>query len=180
MNRHSRRAFVALAAASGTATLLGSPAQAAPHRDTTPDAGPESGRERGNKALVRRAFARQNGGGSFFDVLHPDVVWSIVNGRTYHGKQAFLDEGSAPVTTRLATHLVMTPHHLWADGDTVITRFAGDATALDGLPYHNEYCWVLAFRRNQVVRAHAYLDTTALTDLIDRVPPARSRLRKEQ
>ncbi|MEU9609776.1 nuclear transport factor 2 family protein [Streptomyces sp. NPDC048057] len=173
MKRHSRRAFVALAAASGGATLLGTPAQAAPDREGTPDTGPESGRERGNKALVLRAFARQNNGGSFFDVLHPDVVWSIANGRTYHGKQAFLDEGAAPIVTRLATPLIMTPQHLWADGDTVITRFEGDATALDGVAYHNEYCWVLTFRRNQVVRAYAYLDMIAVTELIDRVGTPR-------
>ncbi|RZQ60996.1 nuclear transport factor 2 family protein [Amycolatopsis suaedae] len=54
-------------------------------------------------------------------------------------------------------------------GDVVVAQFTGDAVALDGLPYRNDYCWVLTFRRGLVVRAHAYLDMVAVGELVDRV-----------
>lgn len=169
MERRSRRGFVTLAAATGGLLLTGTPAEAAPPHGRSPLRPREPGRERANKATVRRAFERQNSGGSVYDILDEHVVWTVVNGRTYHGRREFLEEGSAPILTRLATPLRMTPQDLWADGDTVVARFEGDATALDGLPYHNEYCWVLAFRRGSVVRVHAYLDMVAVAELIDRV-----------
>ncbi|RDG38183.1 nuclear transport factor 2 family protein [Streptomyces corynorhini] len=173
MERRSRRGFVTLAAATGGLLFAGTPAEAIPHRGRSPVTPRESDRERVNKALVREAFARQNGGGSFYDVLDEHAVWTVVNGRTYRSRREFLEEGSAPILTRLGTYLHMTPQELWADGDTVIARFEGDATALDGLPYHNEYCWVLTFRRDAVVRAYAYLDMVAVNELIDRVEAPR-------
>lgn len=170
MERNSRRGFVSLAAVTGGLLLTGPPAAASPHPDEAPDGSRTSDRERLNKALVLRAFARQNNGGSFYEILDERVLWTVVNGRTYRSKREFLDEGSAPILTRLATYLHMTPQNLWADGDTVIARFEGNATALDGLPYRNEYCWVLTLRGNAVVRAYAYLDMVAVGELIDRVP----------
>ncbi|MEV8350204.1 nuclear transport factor 2 family protein [Streptomyces niveus] len=173
MEQRSRRGFVTLAAATGGLLVAGTPAEAIPRHGRSLATPHGSDRERVNKAIVRRAFARQNSGGSFYEILDEHVVWTVVNGRTYDSRQEFLEEGSAPILTRLATHLHMTPQDLWADGDTVVARFEGDATALDGLPYHNEYCWVLTFRRDAVVRAHAYLDMVAVTELIERVEAPR-------
>lgn len=178
MARNSRRGFVSLAVATGGLLLAGSPAAANPRSPEAPDNFGTSGRERVNKGLVRRAFVRQNTGGSFYEILDEHVMWTVVNGRTYLSKQEFLDEGSAPILTRLATNLHMTAQNLWADDDTVIARFEGTATALDGLPYRNEYCWVLTLRRNAVVRAYAYLDMVAVADLIERVPVPRPSARE--
>ncbi|KXK64008.1 hypothetical protein AWW66_00485 [Micromonospora rosaria] len=116
-----------------------------------------------------RAFERQNAGGDIYEILHDDVRWTIVNGRTYLSKAEFLAEGSAPILDRLASTLVMTIRDLWADDDTVIIRFDGDATAIDGIAYHNEYCWVWRLRGGRVVRCHAFLDMIAVRELVDRV-----------
>ncbi|WP_199441965.1 nuclear transport factor 2 family protein [Umezawaea beigongshangensis] len=124
---------------------------------------------RRNTAAVRRAFARQNSGGSFYEILADDVVWTIVNGRTYHGKEQFLDEGAAPVLTRLRTSLHMTPLRLWADRDTVVAMFDADAVALDGVAYHNNYCWIMRFRGSRVVEVFAFLDLVAVNELVARV-----------
>ncbi|MEU6715495.1 nuclear transport factor 2 family protein [Nonomuraea sp. NPDC046802] len=161
--QQSRRAFGALALTAGGLALASAPATAAPlDHDTSGD---------NNKAIVREAFARQNSGGSFYDILHDRVTWTVVNGRTYRSKKEFLDEGAAPILTRLKTILRMTPSNLLAARDTVVAQFTGEAIALDGRPYRNDYCWVLTFRRGLVVRAHAYLDTVAIRELMDRVNP---------
>ncbi|MBP2340216.1 ketosteroid isomerase-like protein [Saccharothrix coeruleofusca] len=159
MAPHTRRGFGAIALTAGGLALAGTPAQASPRR--------------GNKAIVLEAVARQNSGGSFYDFLHPRVRWTIVNGRTYRDKQEFLAEGAAPILDRLRTVLRMTPTSLLEEGDTVAYQFTADATALDGQPYHNDYCWLLTFRRGLIVRVHAYLDMGAVRELIERVrPPA--------
>lgn len=157
-----RRAFVTAGAASGL-TLLGGTARADGERS-----GPPS-RERRNRAAVLRAFERQNAGGDLYEILHDDVEWTIVNGRTYASKAEFLTQGSAPVLDRLASTLVMTIRELWTDGDTVVVHFEGDATAVDGVAYHNEYCWIWQLRGGRVVRCHAFLDMIAVRELIERV-----------
>jgi ketosteroid isomerase-like protein len=156
--------------AGGLAMVAGT-ASASTGRDQGVDAAQtgRSWRERRNSAAVLKAFARQNADGDIFDILHDDVEWSIVNGRTYTSKADFLAAGSAPIMDRLATTLVMTIQDLWADGDTVIIRFYGDATAIDGVEYHNEYCWVWQLKDSLVIRSHAFLDMGAVQELIDRV-----------
>ncbi|MFD3525139.1 nuclear transport factor 2 family protein [Streptomyces sp. NPDC058653] len=147
-----------------SATLAGG---APPAQATTPP-GQGDHRER-NKALLRWAFGQQNSGGSVYEVLADDVVWSVVNGRTYQGKHQFLAEGAAPVLDRLDTPLLMRILEMWAERDTVVVRFEADATALDGVAYHNEYCWIMVLRGSRVVRVNAFLDMVAVGDLIERV-----------
>jgi uncharacterized protein len=163
MNQSSRRGL--LAGASAGALVLAAPATAGAAGPTTR----HTARERRNRKVVHDAFAQQNAGGSFFDGLDDDVVWTIVNGSTYRSRAAFLEQGVAPVQDRLHTSLHMTVIDLWLDGDTVIVRFQADATALDGQPYHNDFCWVLTVDGSRVTTGYAFLDTVALTELIERV-----------
>ncbi|MGI5215679.1 nuclear transport factor 2 family protein [Plantactinospora sp. CA-290183] len=166
----SRRVLMTAALTGGLTMLAGTaPASAGPREDGGGPASGRSARERRNKAAVLRAFAQQNAGGDLYEILHDDIDWTIVNGRTYTSKAEFLAEGSAPVMDRLVPPLVMTVQDLWTEGDIVIVRFVGDATAIDGIPYHNEYCWVWQLRGGQVVRCHAFLDMLAVRELVERV-----------
>ncbi|MFF5109885.1 nuclear transport factor 2 family protein [Streptosporangium sp. NPDC000509] len=170
MSQRSRRTFVTAGIAGGLMMVSGTAgASAAPHEDAGAARSGRSARERRNRAAVLRAFERQNAGGDIYEILHDDVKWTIVNGRTYTSKAEFLAQGSAPIMDRLASTLVMTIHDLWSEGDTVIIRFAGDATAIDGVEYHNEYCWVWRLQGGRVMRSHAYLDMIAVRELVDRV-----------
>jgi uncharacterized protein len=166
----SRRMLVTAGITGGLTMLAGTAsASAGPGTGREATAG-RPVRERRNRAAVIRAFERHNAGGDVFEILHDDVEWTIVNGRTYTSKAEFLTEGAAPVRNRLASTLVKTIQDVRSDGDTVIIRFQGDATATDGLAYHNEYCWVWQLRAGRVVRSHAYLDMIAVRDLVDRIP----------
>ncbi|MFC4008048.1 nuclear transport factor 2 family protein [Nonomuraea purpurea] len=147
---------------SATASAASREAVGGPHSDRLT-------REGRNKAAVIRAFERQNAGGDIYEILHDDVEWKIVNGRTYTSKAEFLTEGSAPILDRLASVLVMTIRDLWTEGDTVVIRFDGHATAVDGVEYHNEYCWIWQLRGGHVVRCHAFLDMIAVRELVERI-----------
>jgi ketosteroid isomerase-like protein len=120
--------------------------------------------EQSNKALVSAAFERwRNGTGSPFDLLHPDVEWTIVGSsplsKTYYGKQQFFDLVVSPFNARLASPAVPTVHGIYADGDMVIIRYDAEALAIDGIPYLNTYTWYLQMKDKQAVKGIAFFDT---------------------
>jgi uncharacterized protein len=168
--QHSRRVLLTAGVVGGVTTLSGAGVASAALAERAGGRGPgKPGEEGRNRAAVLGAFARQNAGGDLYEILHDDVRWTIGNGRTYTSKAEFLAEGSAPVLDRLASILRMTIKEMWTEGDTVIIRFEGDATAIDGVDYHNEYCWIWQMRGGKVVRCHAFLDMVAVRELIERV-----------
>ncbi|WP_433533187.1 nuclear transport factor 2 family protein [Micromonospora sp. CA-263727] len=168
--RHHRRLLLTAGIAGGLTALAGAGvASAGPREHIDRQGFGKPGEERRNRAAVLRAFARQNAGGDIYEILHDEVEWTIVNGRTYTSKAEFLTQGSAPILDRLASALVMTIQDMWIDGDIVIIRFEGDATAIDGVDYHNEYCWIWQMRGGRVVRCHAFLDMIAVRELVDRI-----------
>jgi ketosteroid isomerase-like protein len=65
-----------------------------------------------------------------------------------------------------------TVHAVYADGDWVIVRWDGMATARDGKPYTNSYSWFLQMRDGQIVNAVAFYDSIAFNDLWTRVKPS--------
>ncbi|WP_232079842.1 Atu4866 domain-containing protein [Mycolicibacterium parafortuitum] len=141
-------------------------------------AGGSPGREqeRRNTELVRDAFARGvSGQDSFYAILAEDVQWTVVRAeapRTYTNRAEFLRDGAGPIVSRLDGPIRAEVHELVADGDTVVARWRGVATARDGAPYVNEYVWVMTLRDERVSRVSAYLDFVALDELLQRVTPA--------
>ncbi|MEV3901419.1 nuclear transport factor 2 family protein [Mycobacterium sp. NPDC050551] len=78
-----------------------------------------------------------------------------------------------PVAPVIPPREYRTLHELVADDDQVVARWRGTATARDGVPYVNEYAWVMTMANERVTRVVAYLDLVALDDLITRVPLPR-------
>lgn len=130
--------------------------------------------EQANKALVAAAFERwKQGAGSPFDLLHPDVQWTIVGSsplsKTYTSKKQFYDECVDHFAARLATPAVPAVKGMYADGDTVIIHYDADAMGVDGIPYHNTYAWFLEMKDGQVVKGTAFFDTRFYDALWDRI-----------
>ena len=130
-----------------------------------------------NKVLVQSAFERWRAGtGSPFELLAPEVDWTIVGSsplsKTYPNRQAFLDEVIGPFNARMATPLVPSVRGIYADGDMVIAFFDAAATTKDGQPYHNTYTWYFRMKDAKVVSAVAFFDTREFDEFWDRVTPA--------
>lgn len=138
-------------------------------------AAPGAGLESRNAAAVRQAFEEWRAGGSVFDLLAPDVVWTIhgsgpVAG-TYRGVDDFLERASAPLVSRLATPITPNVHHVSAADDRVIIRFDGVATTTSGTPYRNQFVWIFRMEDGTVVEAEAFLDLVAYQEVVDNNPP---------
>lgn len=133
-------------------------------------------REESNKALVRASFDRwRDATGGPFELLTDDVEWTIVGSsplaRTYRSKQEFIDAVIAPFNARMAKPLVPTVRSIFADGDTVIILFDGEATVIDSKPYRNTYTWYFQMKDAKVVNAIAFFDNRDFDEFWNRVSP---------
>jgi uncharacterized protein len=134
-------------------------------------------REDSNKALVQASFDRwKNGTGGPFELLAPDVEWTIVGSsplsQTYRSKAEFLDKVINPFNARMAKPLVPTVRGIYADGDTVVILFDAAATVRDGQPYRNTYTWYFQMKGSEVTKAIAFFDTREFDEFWNRVSPA--------
>jgi uncharacterized protein len=133
-------------------------------------------KEDSNKALVQASFDRwKSGTGGPFELLAPDMEWTIVGSsplaRTYRNKKEFIDTVIEPFNARMSTPLVPTVRGIFADGDMVIILFDAEATVRDGKRYHNTYSWYLQMKDSQVVKAIAFFDNRDFDEFWNRVSP---------
>lgn len=145
------------------AAMLSAPALAA---------GTASANEQENTARTRAAFdAWREGTGTVFDLLDPQVVWTVaghspVSG-TYRSKQVFMEQAVAPITARLATRITPEVKQVMAQDDAVVVLWDGTATTVEGGTYRNSYAWHMVFDEGRIVRVTAFLDTWALQQLME-------------
>ena len=133
-----------------------------------------------NKAIVAAAYdAWTKGGTRFFDILSPDVRWTILgegpSAVTYTSKADFLAGAVAPFAARLSVPLRPTVQRIHADGDQVVALWDGRATTRDGRPYRNTYAWFFTMRGGKAVEVKALLNLAAYDEVLRRVAPAPNR-----
>lgn len=140
-------------------------------------AAPDTATAAQNGTIVREAFERwTTGGGNVFDLLSPDVRWTIHGSGpvadTYNGVEDFVQRGSVPLVSRLATPLRPDVHDIWAVEDKVVIRFDASATTTSGAPYSNQFVWIWSMKDGVVVEAEAFLDLVAYQQVVDNNEPA--------
>ena len=53
------------------------------------------------------------------------------------------------------------------NGDVAAVELKADATAKNGLPFKNEYCWVCRFEGEKIVEVRAYLDSALVKKVLE-------------
>jgi uncharacterized protein len=129
------------------------------------------------KTLLQSAFdAWSKGEGDFYRLVVDDVVWTIAGSSpmagTYTSRQQFLGRAIHPIFQRLSEPIRPVVRNILVGGGHVVVVWEGEATALDGSPYDNTYCWVMRVQDGKVAEATAFFDAPPLTDLLERVQPA--------
>ena len=119
-----------------------------------------------NQRVISEAFdAWVKGVGGPFDLLTDDMTWVITGtsavAGTYRSRQEFMDRAIAPINARLATPIRPTVRKIIAEGDTVVVLWDGHATARDGAPYDNTYCWIMRLADGRDHRGHGVLRLAA-------------------
>jgi uncharacterized protein len=133
-----------------------------------------------NAELVREAFERWASGKGYFDQLVvPNVRWTIHGSgplaKTYTSREGFLREAIAPFAARLMRPVAPTIRRLVAQGDVVVVVWDGETVARDGVPYKNNYVWVLKLEGGKAVEVEAFLDLEPYYDVLRRVQLPASR-----
>ena len=131
--------------------------------------------EQANVQLVRDALAAAATDFSKFGeaIFAPDIAWTITGhglvARTFHGVDALIEYAEKALFDRWDAPAAVETKGVWADGDKVFAHLTSSARALDGLPYANEYMYILTMRDGKVVAGTAWLDLHAYYAIIDRV-----------
>lgn len=123
----------------------------------------------GNKQAIQAIFdelARGNGR-PFVDAMADDFCWIITGttrwSGTYRGKQAVIERLLRPLYARFADTYTNRARRIVAEGDLVVVECRGQVTTTAGMPYHNEYCYVIRMADGQMRELTEYLDTALVT-----------------
>jgi ketosteroid isomerase-like protein len=109
-------------------------------------------------------------GQPFLDALAEDAEWTVIGStgwsKTYRGKAAILSDLIAPLRRVLAPPRRTHAHHMIAEGNMVAVQGQGENTTRDGRKYENTYCWVFAFRGDQIRSVTEYADTELIRSVL--------------
>jgi ketosteroid isomerase-like protein len=125
-----------------------------------------------NKELLRNAFTEvaKGNGRVFVDLLADDVRWTIIGttawSRTYEGKQSVLDDLLRPLSEQLRGRNIIAAHRYIAEDDLVVVEGRGRNSTVDGVRYHNEYCWVFRLVDGRVRELTEYADTQLIASAL--------------
>ncbi|KQQ44847.1 hypothetical protein ASF69_09755 [Rhizobium sp. Leaf311] len=135
---------------------------------------PYSQTEQSNLNIVNNALAGSSHDfAKFFEIFVDDVEWTLAGhgpiAGTYHSKEELFSKAEEALFARFASPLTITVVGTWADGDKVFARIKSATTAIDGVPYRNEYMYIMDMRDGRVVSGIEWLDFHAYYEIIDRV-----------
>src|SRR5437868_10043917 len=126
--------------------------------------GTSGAQEAANKALLRRVYEEISKGNPalLMESLADDISWTIIGttalSGTFRGKQQVVDKLAVPLRARLDGPVVFTLDDFIAEGDQVVMRARGRATAKSGKPYNNSYCIVARIVDGKISEMTDYVD----------------------
>ncbi|KAK4936726.1 hypothetical protein LTR10_022450 [Elasticomyces elasticus] len=103
--------------------------------------------------------------GAFFSHIDPNVDWTVkgtycpISGH-YNSAKAF-QEGTAALSKTWAVPLKLVVQDILVEGNQAAVELkAVDVHCKNGLPFTNEYVWLVTFGDNKkIVKVRAYMDT---------------------
>jgi hypothetical protein len=127
-----------------------------------------------NKQALQQAFTElaKGNGQPFVDLMAPNFCWIMTGttswSRTYHGKQAVLDELFKPLFALFQRPYLNTAKRFIAEGDSVAVLCQGQVTTKAGKPYNNSYCYVCRFGDDGgMIELIEYFDTELVTAALE-------------
>jgi ketosteroid isomerase-like protein len=107
----------------------------------------------------------------FFSHVADNVHWTVMGTHPlagiYHDKKTFIASTFARINRLLKENITLKVKHIYVDGNTVIVEMRSSATAKNGTPFDNVYCWIVEFNdENIITRVRAYVDSALVQQLI--------------
>ena len=125
-----------------------------------------------NKQRIQAVFSElaRGNGQPFYELLADDGEY-IVKGsnswaKTYVGKRSVSEELFGPLRQLLMRRPTTIAERFIADGDYVVVEARGDNLTKHGVPYQNEYCFVIRMREGRIQTFTEYADTELVTRVL--------------
>lgn len=125
-----------------------------------------------NKQLLQNIFAELAQGNSrpLVESMADDFRWRVTGStrwsRSYNGKETVLKELLAPLRSMIADRIRTTAHQFIAEGDHVVVEARGNNVTKAGLPYNNEYCFVVRLTDGKLREITEYMDTALVISVL--------------
>ncbi|MFC9970389.1 nuclear transport factor 2 family protein [Spirillospora sp. NPDC127200] len=111
----------------------------------------------------------------FFARCADDVRWTLIGQHPlagdYQSKDEFVPATIGKVRPLLSGGLHFKIKGLYGDDEVAIVEMDGVATAADGRPYDPFYVWICRFEGDTIVEVHAYVDSSVVNDILERLAP---------
>ena len=119
-----------------------------------------------NKEIIRKAY---NDSAILMKTFAEDATYTFFGrhffARTFRGRESIVRDLFGPMREMLSERIKLDITNIVGDGDFVVLEAKGQAKALDGTEYDNNYCIVLHMRDGMIVSVREYLDTELISDL---------------
>jgi ketosteroid isomerase-like protein len=124
-----------------------------------------------NAQLVTRLFEEvaKNNAAVFWEHVHDDAVWRTIGtgswSGTVRGKDNIINDIFRPLSRRLATRSTQATRII-DGGDIIVVQAVGRNTTRTGVPYNNDYCFVIGFRDGKIASYEEYCDTELIANVL--------------
>ena len=126
-----------------------------------------------NKALVAQIFEELAAGNhrALLSRTAENCRWTVtgscpVSG-IYRSRQEFYEKALKAITALLTARVRPTVKQILGEGDRVVLEWRGESTAKSGIPYNNEYCWILTILDGEITEGIIYSDTALVSRLLE-------------
>ncbi len=129
-----------------------------------------------DEATVREIFSslEHGDGDAFFAHVQDNVDWTVMGTHPLAGHYTSKTSFRAGTFSKLAKVLPggaqLRVTHVVVSADTAVVELASGATARNGMPFHNRYCWFVRFDQGLIVEVRAYLDSALVAELFRQNP----------
>jgi ketosteroid isomerase-like protein len=110
----------------------------------------------------------------FAQAMSEGFTWRMMGGTawsgTYSGKADVRGRMLKALFQQFATPYRSVARRVHADGDFVIVECEGEVTTKRGLPYNNDYCFVIRMRDGQLVELTEYFDSALVNRALEPPP----------
>jgi uncharacterized protein len=113
-------------------------------------------------AIFRRIEANSDWT-ALFEALSDDIEWTVtgtspVTG-VFRGKRDCMEKLIMPVQQTMAEPFRCQIERILVDGDSAVILWKGSSITKSGIPYRQEYCWILELEDRKIISVRAFFDT---------------------
>lgn len=124
-----------------------------------------------NAQLITRLFEEVAKGNVavFWEHVHDDAVWRTIGtgswSGTFKGKDNIINDIFRPLGRKLVSRQTNVTRII-DGGDVIVVQALGKNLTHGGIPYDNDYCFVITLRDGKIVTYEEYCDTELVANVM--------------